>query len=102
MMQDGSLAMIDYAGIHLRHTWSQEYMEIGLKRSHRGWHELWFYVKSHDVAPIPAFTGSIFEAWPPEWSRGPNAKEKKKLHGLLDVITHLKHCGLQSIRVIGA
>ena len=47
-------APIGYAVIHLRSGGdriSDLYIDMRLKKSHKGWHASWFYIRDHDEAP---------------------------------------------------
>jgi hypothetical protein len=62
----------------------------------------WFYIKNHDAAPLPLFTGRTIVAAPSVWSWGPVDKEKKRLAPLLGTIAYLKGHDLCDADVIGA
>nr|XP_034592672.1 uncharacterized protein LOC117854555 [Setaria viridis] len=84
------------------HTRSKEYMAMKTAASHKGWHNQWFYVKNYSNSPLPEFTGRTIEVAPEMWAYGLVEKEKKRFHGLLQAIEHLKRRGLTGAGVIGA
>jgi hypothetical protein len=77
-------------------------MEITTAKSNKGWNSLWFYIRNPYDAPLPLFTGCMFEAASPTCSWGPVDKKKKRLAPLLGAIVNLKRHDLCSISVIGA
>ena len=88
--------------IHLRGSWSSEYMSIPLSKSNKGWHKLWFYLRNDAIAPLPIFTGRLIEEAPDLWRYGTIEKEQKRLRDLLKAIATLKGHGLRGTGVIGA
>ena len=91
------------ASIHMRRFRAQEYMEVNLTDSNKGWQSLWFYLKNSEEAPLPAFTGRIIEEpVPPSWFFGPTKQEKPRLDPALDALALLRGNGLSPIDVLGA
>jgi hypothetical protein len=39
------------ASVHLRSPRASEYMPIPLRKSNKGWHQSWFYLRNDDAAP---------------------------------------------------
>ena len=58
-------------------------MAIPLRRAHKEWHKLWFYLKNDDAAPLLVFTGHLIEEAPDTWRYDPVSKEQGRLQGLL-------------------
>jgi hypothetical protein len=51
--------------------------------SNKGWHQKWFYLKNHDDAPLPDFTGRWYKDAPEKWMYGPPQLEMKRIQSLL-------------------
>jgi hypothetical protein len=100
--RDRSTAPIGCTGIHLRGPRAHKYMAITTMKSNKGWHSRWFYIKNHDAAPLPLFTGRAIVAAPPVWSWRPVEKKKKSLALLLGAIAYLKGHSLYGVGVTGA
>jgi hypothetical protein len=81
---------------------SDQYISIHLRKSHKGWHASWFYVKSDGEAPLPCFTGRLVAQVPRTWKNGPVKEEKTRLAGLLEAIQRLKTRGLTDGGVVDA
>jgi hypothetical protein len=77
-------------------------MAITTMKSNKGWHSWWFYIKNHDTAPLPLFTGRTIMVAPLVWSWWHVDKERKRLTLLLGTIVHLKGHGLYGTSVIRA
>jgi hypothetical protein len=93
------------AGIHLRSgddRRSAQYVDMHLRKSHKGWHAQWFYVKDDERAPLSRFTGRMVTDVPRTWKDGPINKEKDRLAGLLGAIQQLKANGLTGSGIVGA
>jgi hypothetical protein len=75
--KDGSMAPIGCAEIHLRRPPAHEYMVITTMKSINGWHSQWFYIKNHDTAPLPLFTGRTIVVASPVWARGPWTRRRR-------------------------
>jgi hypothetical protein len=58
-------------------------MPIPLRKSNKGWHKFWFYLKKDDAAPLPIFSGCPIEEVPDTWRYRPVAKEQRILGDLL-------------------
>ncbi|XP_039786207.1 uncharacterized protein LOC120652448 [Panicum virgatum] len=92
---------IDCANVHVRNNRGELHMDILLKKSHKGWHRSWFYVKNNEHVCLPIFTGQSMAGVPREWSDGPMQKEKDRFVDLLSAIQHLKELGLNGVGVVG-
>jgi hypothetical protein len=74
------------ASIHLRSSRASKYMPILLRKSNKGWHKFWFYLKNDDGTPVPIFSGRAIEEALDVWRYRPITKMQKKLGDLLQAI----------------
>jgi hypothetical protein len=77
-------------------------MPILLRKSNKGWHKFWFYLKNNSAIPLLIFSGHPIEEAPDTWRYGPIAKEQRRLGDLLWTIETLKGTSLHEASVIGA
>jgi hypothetical protein len=77
-------------------------MPIPLRKSNKGWHKFWFYLKNNDATPLPIFSDRSIEEALDVWRYRPIAKTQRKLGDLLWAIETLKCVGLRGASVIRA
>jgi hypothetical protein len=77
-------------------------MPIPLRKSGKGWHKFWFYLKNDDAAPLPIFSGCSIKEALDIWRYRPIATTQRKLGDLLWAIETLKVTGLRGASVIEA
>jgi hypothetical protein len=93
---------IGCASIRLWSSHASEYMPIPLRKSGKGWHKFWFYLKNDDAAPLPIFSGCSIKEALDIWRYRPIATTQRKLGDLLWAIETLKVTGLRGASVIEA
>jgi hypothetical protein len=65
------------ASIRLQSSQASKYMPIPLRKSNKGWHKFWFYLKNDDATPLPIFSGRVIKEALDVWRYGPITKMQK-------------------------
>ncbi|KAL6644063.1 hypothetical protein ACP70R_018829 [Stipagrostis hirtigluma subsp. patula] len=90
------------AGIRIRSSQRNDYIDSRLTESNQGWHGDWFYLKNSVPAGFPEFNFVLFEDRPESWWWGCAQEDAKKLGGHFAAFKTLREAGVSAATVLAA